>query len=288
MASKEGSPNLVQAPLAAARAQGTPFDAHVYNALLDMHARFQDSEAFHSVLVEMREAALGATPASHVSYCKLLEGTASPEAVYEHVHSLCKVQSDGLSEQLFTVQFTVAAKDPGMDFAKMRDMWQEMVSAGIAANKFVLGAFFSACKGLALEPKQVETCFGMLADFRAAGQKAPVGILCNLLQVCSANGFSIRVLDIWKMATDDNLGLNPYVCSAMLVCCKKIVFESQGVPTLVHSISTSLEHRWIEQSVELNPCWRVENSYRGAFNALLSYHASAEDFEAGMATLQVC
>lgn len=126
----------------------------------------------------------------------------------------------------------------------------------------------------------------MLATLRSNRIKPGVGVLCNLLQVCSRNDTSARVLDIWALVEADRLRFTPHMLSAALACCARCVHESQEISRLALRLEIQLRERWIDASL-----WQRlpgnETNFRVAFNALLAYHAAAGRFDHGVATWQV-
>jgi hypothetical protein len=287
-ASKDGDTAFAQTVMSVAQAQAVPLDSHIHNSVLDSHARRGAAAAFDAAWQEMSAAGYLATAASLASRAKLLAATAPPAEVYAYVHQTCIERPDVVSGHLFTIAFGAAARDGELTFDALLRLWIAMTESAVPVNSTLLSAFLAAAKTLPLEPWQVERCFAAVAALRAAGRKLQVGVLANMLQVCAASGFAVRVLDIWGMVQEDRLRVNAYVATAALVCCKQASADASAqVGGVAADVAAWLRARWLDTRGAPEPHLRNESGMRIAFNALLAYHARASPWEAGMETLRV-
>lgn len=211
MAAKSRQYALAVRTFKSALREGIAMDVYVYNALLDCHARALDARAFDSTWAQMASDGFTPNAASYSAFAKLLSRT-DPRQLYALLHELR--ESDQLhlvGPSVYTLLYAAAAADSGASVEFLLSEWHAMRRDGVHPNQYLLSAFIAACAEKAdLQSEHVEAVFSLVADFRAAGNRAEVGAVTNLLTLCARNGYGHRVLDIWVLAAE--------VCRLRAVC----------------------------------------------------------------------
>lgn len=145
-----------------------PLDTFVFNAVLSAHASAGDTARFESVWSDMRAAGCFPTPASHACRVKLLLAAEGTDAVMKFYYDLVGTPDNTsqrfraaqlVSPQMFTSLFSAVAAGAqhgsSITFARLWDMWRDMIQLGLSVDDQLVGSFLAAAKEMDLKPHEV-------------------------------------------------------------------------------------------------------------------------------------
>ena len=287
MASEHGAHSVFLQALGVATALAVPLDQYIRDAILDSAARRGDAQQFEAQKAFMLQQGCKLTQSSHASHVRLLAATAPPADVYEYVFVTCKSQPKLASSHMLTLAFAVAARDTQCTFELLQRLWRAGRAAKVAPANMTISSLAVAARGLALEPWQMERCFGVAMEFCAWHKHAIADTLANVLFTCAEHGFAVRVVDVWQLAQQHGVRMNARLATGMLVCCKEAVRDSARIAGVASDVSSWLFRTWRDLSSAAPPAGAVAADFCIAFNALLSYQAIGDDMQPADATYRV-
>ena len=251
---------------------------YVYNTMMDSYARTGNVGKVEEVWTKLKEAGLEPDAVSYVAMLRVWCYRGNFDRFRELYSEL---QSRGLKPMphTFTLLFdSITKKTATVDVEWLIEMIASMKQEEVPMNQHILSAMISAFSLQKLNAEQLQFVFSTVNDFR---QETCPGneVYCALIKFCYRQKIPQRARDVWKMIKRDDVVPNGYVYSAIIRACGAMKLKERG-RRFVLEIVEELNESWQEMTDKES----AEDTFRGAFNALLHFYSETRNARDALST----